>query len=63
MKLREMLSELIEVNRAVLTCLEAQQRQSTMPTPAELNLGTAEDAIQRYKSIAKQRRAGQKKAA
>lgn len=66
MKLREMLSELIEVNRAVLCCLEAQQRQATTPLPEELNLGTAEDTIQRYKALSKQKRAagqGQKKAA
>jgi len=55
-RLKEMISELIDVNRAVLNLLERQQRQQDLPERAEMLLGSADDTIQRYKALSRQKR-------
>ena len=56
MRLREMLSELIETNRSVLHLLERQQLQQMTPAREEMMLGNAADTILRYKALSKQKR-------
>ena len=51
-----MISELIKSNRSILHFLESQQMQQVTPAKEEMMLGNADDAIQRYKALSKQKR-------
>ena len=60
-RLKEMISELIDVNKAVLQLLERQQCQLNTPGREEMMLGSADETIQRYKTLSKQKRAENQK--
>jgi hypothetical protein len=58
--MKDMLAELLEVNRAVLRVLENNSQIQQTPLRSEMMLGSVDDVVQRYKSLGKQSRAAGK---